>query len=99
MTEVGSTYSIKYKTTTTTIIVIVIVVPCPSLLSWSLIIILVPRHRSASPVSVRGRWSLFVGCGGWWLWAMVHFLGVAAIFVLAVICVHFGGVVVVSGQL
>jgi len=37
MTEVGGAYSIKYKMTTTTIIVVV-VVPCPSLLSWSLVI-------------------------------------------------------------
>ena len=97
MTEVGSTYSIKYKTMTMMIIVIVVVVPCPSSSSWSLIVVLVPRHQSASPVSIRGRWPLFVGCGGWWSWAVVRFLGVAAVFVLAVVRVHFGGFVVISG--
>ena len=76
------TYSIKYKTTMTMIIiVIVIVIPCPPLSSWSLIVILVPPCRSASPVSVYGCWLLFVGCGGWWWWAVVRFLGVAAVFV------------------
>jgi len=98
MTEVGSTYSIKYKTMTTMIIIVVVVVPCPSSSSWSLIIILVPRCQSASPVSIRGHWLLFVGCGGWWLWAVVRFLGVVAIFVLAIVRVRFGGVVVVSGR-
>jgi len=91
MTEVGSTYSIKYKMTMTMIIIVVVVVPCPSLSSWSLIVVLVPRRRSASPVSVCGCWPLFVGCGGWWSWAVVCFLGVAAVFVLAIICVRFGG--------
>jgi len=98
MTEVGSTYSIKYKMMTMTIIVIVVVVPCPSSSSWSLIVVLAPCHQSASPVSVCGHWPSFVGCGGWWSWAVVRFLGVAAIFVLAIVRVHFGGFVVVSGQ-
>jgi len=81
-----------------TIIIIVVVVPCPSSLSWSLIVILVPRCQSALPVSICGHWPSFVGCGGSWSWAVVRFLGVAAVFVLAVVHVCFGGFVIVSGQ-
>jgi len=72
MTEVGSTYSIKYKMMTTTIIVIVIVVPCPSSPSWSLVVGL--HHLCPFVGAGRRLWAV-VGGGhgpwfvfwGWWL--------------------------------
>jgi len=81
ITEVRGAHSIKYKTTITTIIIVVII-PCPSSLS------LVLCHWSASPVSVCGHWLSFVGCGGWWLWAMVCFVicGWSSLFVGSCLC-------------
>jgi len=72
MTEVGSTYSIKYKITTTTIIVVV--VPCPSLSSWSLIIGL---HRLCPFVGAGRRlWAVVGGGRGPWFvfWGWRPFL-------------------------
>ena len=87
MTEVGSTYSIKYKTMTTTIIV----VPCPSSLSWSPVVSL---HRLCPFVGAGRRlWAVVGGGRGPWF-----VFWVAAVFVLAIICVHFGEFVIVSGQ-
>jgi len=82
MTEVGGTYSMKYKMTTT-MIIIVVVIPCPSSSSWSLIVILVP-HCCPGPsllvcIACVCLWVLAVICGLWW--AVVCFLGVAAVFV------------------
>jgi len=99
MTEVGGAYNIKYKTMTMMIIVVVIV-PCPSLSSWSLIVILVPHCRpgplSLVCVTCVCLWVLAVIYGLWWVVVVGHgsFIGGGSHFcVLAIICVCFGGFV------
>ena len=74
MTEVGSTYSIKYKTTTTTIIIVIVVVPCPSSLSWSLVVSL---HHLCPFVGAGHRlWAVVGGGRGPWFvfWGWRPFL-------------------------
>ena len=89
MTEVGGTYSIKYKTTMTIIIVVVIV-----------------PHRRPGPsssvcIACVHFWVLAIICGLWWVVVVgcgSFFGGSGHFCVLAVICVCFGGFVIVSGQ-
>ena len=84
MTDVGGTYSMKYKTTTT----------------------LVP-HRHPGPLSLVCvacvcLWALAIVCGLWWVVVVGHgsFFGGGGHFcVLAIIRVHFGGFVIISGWL
>jgi len=88
----------KYKMTMTMIIVVV-VVPCPSLSS------LVPHHRpgpsSLVCIACVHSWALAIICGLWWVVVVGHglFFGGGGHFcVLAIVHVHFGGFVVVSGR-
>jgi len=100
LVESRGTYSMKYKTTTMMIIVVVVVVvPCPLSLS------LVPHHcpgpSSSVCIACVCLWALAVACGLWWVVVVGHgsFFGGGGCFcVLAVVRVHFGGFVIVSGQ-
>jgi len=90
MTEVGGTYSIKYKTTTTMIIVVIVV----------------PHHHPGPSSSVCiacvHLWALAVICGLWWVVVVGRgsFFGGGSHFcLLAIIRVRFGGFVIVSVQL
>ena len=92
MTEVGSTYSIKYKMRTTTIIVVVVIVPCPSLLSWSLIVGL----RCLCPFVGTGHrlWAVVGGGGGLWFvfWGWRPFLcWLSFVFILGGLLSFLGG--------
>jgi len=93
------TYSMKYKTTMMMIIVVVVVVvPCP--LSLSLVPHCRPGPLSSVCVACVRSWALAVICGLWWVVVVGRgsFFGGGSCFcVLAIICVHFGGFVIVSG--
>jgi len=89
MTEVGSTYSIKYKMMTTTIIIIV---PCPSSSSWSLVISM--RHLCPFVGAGHRLWAVVGGGRGPWFvfWGWRPFLcWPSFVFVLGGLSSFLGG--------